>query len=542
MQQRVIDKGSLTRCLISKIMNTSRLTYFRRVSLLGTFLLFFSVLPACSKKSSLSGPDDTGGQLAAKDIYVAVNGNDSNNGTIEAPVNTIRKGLELVMPGFTVFVRAGMYKEKVIFPKSGRKDKEITLRSYQGERAVISGEGLSVSGNEALVTVNGVSFVTIEELDICNFKTTAAWANVDGIVVMGGSNNITLRKNRVYNIENNAAAEMGRSGHGIHIIGNTDVVMTKILVEENEIFDCNTGYSENLTINGYVDGFEIRKNKVYNGENIGIVAAGGYAANTNPALNYVRNGIIADNEVFNIDGKTGPIPAYKDHNGAIGIYVDGARNIIVERNLVKDCGRGIGIVSETNNFPTQECTVRNNLVYNCSLAGIYLGGYIGYTGGGTNNCYVVNNTIYQNNKDLGYSNEVEGEIRLTENCNNNVINNNIICPRAGRGVFVNKQVAGGTNNVVTSNLYYSEGLCIWRWNNITYTDFNSWRAASGGDGGSVYGTDPQFVNTATYDLHLKPVSVAKNTGFVMSANVNGTTDKDGQSRIVNNLISKGAYQ
>jgi hypothetical protein len=91
-------------------------------------------------------------------------------------------------------------------------------------------------------------------------------------------------------------------------------------------------------------------------------------------------------------------------------------------------------------------------------------------------------------------------------------------------------------------LYYSEGLSIWRWNNITYTDFNSWRAASGGDGGSVYGTDPQFVNTATYDLHLKPVSVAKNTGFVMSANVNGTTDKDGQSRIVNNLISKGAYQ
>jgi len=522
-------------------MNTSKLNCFKSGFLLMTVLLCFSVSPACSKKG-LAGPDNQAGQSAAKDVYVAVNGNDSNAGTIDAPVNTIQKGLELVTPGFTVFVRGGTYKEKVSFPKSGRKDKPITIKPYQAEKAIISGEGLSVSGNEALVTLSGVSFIVMEGLDVCNFKTGTAWANVDGIVVKAGSNNITLKKNRVYNIENNATAEMGRSGHGIHVIGNTDVAMTKILVEENEIFDCNTGYSENLTINGYVDGFEVRKNKVYNGENIGIVAAGGYAANTNPAYNYVRNGVIADNEVFNLDGRTGPIPAFKEHNGAIGIYVDGARNIIVERNLVKDCGRGIGIVSETNNFPTQECTVRNNLVYNCSLAGIYLGGYIGYTGGGTNNCYVVNNTIFHNSKDLGYSNEVEGEIRLTENCNNNVINNNIIYPRSDRGVFINKQVTGGANNTVSNNLYYSEGLIIWRWNNIPYTDFNLWKAACGGDAGSTAGTGPQFVNVITYDLHLKQASVAKNTGIVTSATVNGTTDKDGQARIVNNLISKGAYQ
>ena len=522
-------------------MDTSKLNCFKGVFLLTTVLLCFSVLTACSKKG-VAGADQPDGQSADRDIYVAVNGNDSNKGTLDAPVNTIQKGLELVTPGFTVFVRGGTYKEKLNFPRSGRKDKVITLKSYQAEKAIVSGEGLSVSGSEALLTISSVSFITIEGLDICNFKSAAASVNVDGIVVKAGSGNITLRKNRVYNIENNAPAEFWRSGHGIHVIGNTDVVMTKILVEENEIFDCNTGYSENLTINGYVDGFEVRKNKVYNGENIGIVAAGGYAANSNPAYNFVRNGIIADNEVFNIDGRTGPIPAFKDHNGAIGIYVDGARNIIVERNLVKDCGRGIGIVSETNNFPTQECTVRNNLVYNCSLAGIYLGGYIGYTGGGTNNCYVVNNTIYHNNKDLGYSNEVEGEIRLTENCNNNVINNNIIYPRAERGVFINKQVVGGTNNAVSNNLYYSEGANIWRWNNIPYTDFNLWKVACGNDAGSTAGTNPQFMNTVMYDLYLKPTSAAKNTGIITSATVNGTTDKAGQARIVNNLISKGAYQ
>ncbi|WP_448103591.1 right-handed parallel beta-helix repeat-containing protein [Pedobacter panaciterrae] len=523
-------------------MNTSRLGYFKRILLLGIVTLNYGVLFACSKKSTPEGSGKPEAQTAGKDVYVAIDGNDSNNGTLDAPVSTINKGLELVTPGFTVFVRGGTYKEKVSFSRSGRKDKVITLKPYPGEKAVISGEGLSVSGNEALVTVNNISFIVIDGFDVCDFKTTNAWANVDGIVVKGGSTNVTLRKNRVFNIENNATPELGRSGHGIHIIGNTDVALTKILVEENEVFDCNTGYSENLTINGYVDGFEVRKNKVYNGENIGIVAAGGYAANSNPAYNYVRNGIIADNEIFNIDGKTGPIPAYKDHNGAIGIYIDGARNILVERNLVRDSGRGIGIVSETDNFPTQECVVRNNVVYNCALAGIYMGGYIGYTGGGTNKSYVVNNTVYHNSKDLGYANEVEGEIRLTENCNDNVILNNIIYPRPDRGVFINKQVTGGTNNVVGDNLYYSEGLSIWRWNNVPYTDFNLWKAACGGDAGSLSGADPLFVNVPTYDLHLKSASPAKNTGTVVSAEINGTTDKDGTTRMVNNLISKGAYQ
>ncbi|MNW21694.1 hypothetical protein D3C71_2227610 [compost metagenome] len=55
----------------------------------------------------------------------------------------------------------------------------------------MSGEGRSVSGSEALVTISSVSFITIEGLDICNFKSAAASVNVDGIVVKAGSANIT---------------------------------------------------------------------------------------------------------------------------------------------------------------------------------------------------------------------------------------------------------------------------------------------------------------------------------------------------------------
>ena len=74
--------------------------------------------------------------------------------------------------------------------------------------------------------------------------------------------------------------------------------------------------------------------------------------------------------------------------GALDL-VASARNIIVERNKVHEADRGIGIVSENDAYPTENCIVRNNFVYNCWRTGIYLGGYLNYTTGGTNNCAVV---------------------------------------------------------------------------------------------------------------------------------------------------------
>jgi hypothetical protein len=367
---------------------------------------------------------------------------------------------------------------------------------------------------------------------------------VNGILADEGSGNIVIRNNRIYNIENNAKPEDGRSGHGIEIIGNTAAVMKNIVVENNEIHDCNTGYSENLTINGYVDTFYIRKNKIYNAENIGIDAAGGYSANSVAAYNYARHGVISDNELYNIDMTTGPIgtaSGTNDGHGAIGVYIDGARNITIERNKLHECDRGIGIVSENDNYPTSSCIIRNNFVYNSWRTGIYLGGYLNYTSGGTYNCYVVNNTLYYNDKGLGAFGEIEGEIRLTESCFNNVIKNNIVYGRPA-DLLVHKYTTTGSNNMIDNNLYYTTGTAVWTWNGTNYNDFTAWKTACGGDAASTNGTDPLLISIATPDLHIQSNSPAKNTGLVISADVNGSTDIDGNPRMVGNAISKGAQQ
>jgi hypothetical protein len=504
-----------------------------------SFLISMTVLLACKHTISQQPvPNHVAGSV----YYVSVTGNDSDNGSIQNPFQTIQYALSKTMPGDTVFVRNGAYHQKISFPVSGRAGKYITLKAFPNETPVIDGTGLTVSGKEALVTIRKASYIILEGFAITNFKSTIPWTDVNGIIVDEGANEVIIRKNRISGIEHNVAAADGRSGHGIEIRGNTNAPVRNILVEENEIHDCNTGYSENLTINGYVDGFIIRKNKVYNGENIGIVAAGGYAANPVAEYNYARNGLIAENEVFNIDGTTGPVPAYSKHNGAIGIYIDGAREIVVERNKVYACGRGIGIVSETNNFPTSGCIVRSNFVWNNSLGGIYLGGYIGYTGGGTRNCHVINNTLFFNSRDLGYSDEVEGELRITADCHDNIIKNNIFVARPERGIFINKESADGTNNAVDFNLYFCTGINTWRWNNVIYKDFNIWQSACRGDSFSVNGKDPLFVDASLFDFHISQISPALNAGFVFSANVQGDKDIDGKERVMNKKISIGAHQ
>ncbi|HEY1201910.1 MAG TPA: right-handed parallel beta-helix repeat-containing protein, partial [Niastella sp.] len=243
---------------------------------------------------------------------------------------------------------------------------------------------------------------------------------------------------------------------------------------------------------------------------------------------------------YNIDMTTGPIGGVHGH-GAIGIYVDGARNITVERNKVHECDRGIGIVSENDLYPTSSCIVRNNFVYNNWRTGIYLGGYLNYTSGGTNDCYVVNNTLYQNNIETGAFGEIEGEIRLTERCNNNVIKNNIIYARPV-DVFVHKYTSTGVNNVIDNNLYYTTGTAKWIWNGTEYTGFAAWKTACGGDVASTNGIDPLLVNKLLPDLHIQAGSPAKHTGVTMSEAINGNVDIDGNPRIVNNKISKGAQQ
>ena len=501
----------------------------------GAALLSAMIYMGCGKSKAITTSMTSG----AHSYYVAVNGDDGNAGSIDRPLRTIGKALGLVNPGDTVLVHGGTYNEKVVIAKTGTQGHYITLKAYAGEAPVIDGTGMNVNGTEGLITVKGVKFVVVKGFTTCNFVSTNQANDPKGILVQDGCDYIEIRNNTVYNISYEHTPLDGGC-NAILIKGNTADPITNILVDGNIIHDCKTGYGENLTVNGYVDGFVVSNNTIYNGQNIGIDAAGGYAANSVPALNYARNGVISGNTLYNIESSRGPLGGH----GAIGIYLDGSRNIKVERNRVYSADRGIGVVSETNGFPTDSAIVRNNFVYNCWCAGIYMGGYLNYTTGGTTNSYIVNNTLYNNDRVAGAFGETEGEISIREQCTGNTIVNNIVYAGAN-DLLVHKYTSTGANNVIDHNLYYAAGPYQWIWgstNGTVITDAGEWKNVSGSDAATDIGADPLLVGLVVPDLHIQAASPARNSGVVISSGINGSSDIDGNQRIVNNKISKGAQQ
>lgn len=79
--------------------------------------------------------------LHARDIHVAVCGNDANAGTVEAPYRTVSKAACEACPGDVITVHAGTYREWVRPLRGGgtNNDNRIIYQAAKGEKVVISG-------------------------------------------------------------------------------------------------------------------------------------------------------------------------------------------------------------------------------------------------------------------------------------------------------------------------------------------------------------------------------------------------------------------
>jgi hypothetical protein len=78
--------------------------------------------------------------VGAQDYYVATTGNNTNPGTLAQPFRTVQKAADVMQPGDTVYIRAGIYREKVTPPRGGTSESaRITYRNYPGERPVLMG-------------------------------------------------------------------------------------------------------------------------------------------------------------------------------------------------------------------------------------------------------------------------------------------------------------------------------------------------------------------------------------------------------------------
>jgi hypothetical protein len=399
-------------------------------------------------------------------FYVSPSGSNGDDGSSKKPWKTIQFAVDSIEDKATIIVKSGIYKERVLL--LGDEDSNIYLKGENG--AVIDGSGLKPINRQALVAVHNAHNVTVENLELRNFKTARGrelTATPVGILIDGTSHDINITKNSIHNIENLSTCTesdgCGTGANGIAVYGDTTTTMTNLNFVGNEIFNCILSSSEAFTINGNIDGFRVSNNYVHDNNNIGIDVIGyeeDVCSICTPENNRARNGIVRNNRSINNStnlslGIFNSNPWYEGNDGSAGgFYVDGGHHIIFEGNIASKNDLGFEFASEHAGKSSNDILMVNNYIYNNREVGLTLGGYnqnpTKEGGGEAKNIMVYNNSFYKN---AGWGAEISFSYRVKDT----VIVNNIIY---GEGKvadnFSSEQNSQSKNITWGKNIWWAE--------------------------------------------------------------------------------------
>ena len=315
-----------------------------------------------------------------KTFYVAVNGKDSNPGTLDKPWATINHAAEVLKAGQTLYIRSGTYRitEQIKTKNSGNENNWIVYASYPGEQATIDANNVKVDppvGNppyphdQGAFQIEKVSYIRIKQLTLTN-------AHQAGFTVRD-SHHIELYNNTTNTTFSSGIAiwDTNRDGRGCDhnkVIGNT-------IINANTYEMIIPGFSkqdetphEALSVGGAYY-FEIAYNHVYDSDKEGI-----------DVKETSRHGTVHHNYVHNVDRQ--------------GLYVDNWGDVLedieVYENVVHDCkGAGLVISVENGKF-AQNIKIHHNLIYDNLGTGIFFSRWGG--DGHRKNIKVYNNTVHHN--------------------------------------------------------------------------------------------------------------------------------------------------
>lgn len=455
----------------------------------------------------------------AADYYVKKTGNDANNGlTYATAFRNIQTALNAATAGSTIYVDAGTYKERLWWPTSGMAGANLTLTNYNG--AVVNvdgGNGSTNNSQNALLAINGMSHIAISNIRFRNNYRPYA----SGIYITGAGTNISIINCYLFNIgwTSNAASvpTPNDNANPLVVVGNTGNSINNLLITGNRIYNCVTGYSEAMAINGNVDNFIVENNLVYSNTNIGIVIAGHYGWTGAPAnVNYARNGIVRGNTAHHCVSPVAP---------SAGIYVDGASFITVERNKSYNNTVGFSVGCENPGHTVEGVIIRNNWSYLNTDVGMFFGS--NQSNSNVINSSVTNNTFFRN-----YTVGVFGAEIALQNNSNCQIRQNIFVPISDNSNAIGIWGYTANNITIDYNLY-------WRLSGNTAYMF----ANTGPDGHPVY-ANPRFAsasaNSTNPNLHLRAASAAINAGDPGFVAASGETDIDGQARVQSGRVDIGA--
>ena len=464
----------------------------------------------------------------SQDFHVTTTGDDGDPGTAVQPWESLQHAMDNATPGSTVYIHQGTYNERLYMNVDGTPGNYITFISVENEDVFVDGSGLT---DPALLEMYDVQYVVVEGIKFMNNEQIDAI----GILIEGVSDHIRIEDCDISNVnfstDPNAPINSSTNAQPLIVYGNeASHAITNLEIIDNEIFDCQLGYSEALAINGNVDGFIVSENEVHDVTNIGIDIIGHEGTCSDPSLDQARNGTITDNETYN---------CLSPYATSAGIYVDGGKDLTIERNFVHHNQWGIEIGCENPGKTTDNIVVRNNFIYANSTAGLTCGGYEFPASGAVTNSVVSNNTFFGNDTENDYT----GELYLSYNDGLTVTNNIFYATNGNAEMMSDENLATSSQNMAFyNNLWYhpdGDGNVEFTFGGSYYTSLSAFASGTGFGSNSMF-ADPLFIAVgANPDLHLTAASPAEDFGNATFSNI-GMYDIDMGLRLVDGSIDLGA--
>jgi parallel beta-helix repeat protein len=221
------------------------------------------------------------------DMVASPAGSDSGTGSAAAPLRTAQALVEALAPGQVGCLRAGTYAGGLTFGHGGTASAPLVLRSYPGERALVTGrvwvpqgsnyvtvadlnlDGSHQSGSETLpsptINADHVTFesdaVTDDHTEIC-FVIGSAWGLAESTV---------LADNRIHDC---GVMPSGNHDHGIYVESAINTRIVGNLIDHNA--------DRGIQLYPAAIGTVITNNVISeNGEGIIFSGEGGVASNDN---------------------------------------------------------------------------------------------------------------------------------------------------------------------------------------------------------------------------------------------------------------------
>ena len=191
--------------------------------------------------------------IASAQIFVATDGDDTNTGTMEAPLATLQQAQEMVAPGDTVYIRGGTYlitedhisavvrnlfASITYLTKSGTEGNRIHYWAYPGETPVFDFSAVKPPDRRVVGIYVEADYLHIKGLEMTGIQTTITEHTESYCIYSRGNHNIFEQ----LSMHDNVGTAFRHFRGGGNLVLNSDAYRNWDTVSEQGIGDNNDGF------------------------------------------------------------------------------------------------------------------------------------------------------------------------------------------------------------------------------------------------------------------------------------------------------------